>query len=68
MPMMNGPDACREIRKLGYKFPIFGVTGDAEVETFIRAGADGVMLKPVKADALLLRCVRIAARTARFRT
>ena len=57
MPMMNGPDACREIRKLGYKLPIFGVTGDTDVEVFIRAGANGVMLKPVKADALLIRCV-----------
>ena len=33
---------------MGFKYPIFGVTGDAEVEEFIRAGADGVMLKPVK--------------------
>lgn len=56
MPVMNGPDAVVEIRKLGYHFPIFGVTGDEEIETFIRAGADGVMLKPVKSEELLHRC------------
>ena len=55
MPVMTGPDACKEIRQLGYRFPIIGVTGDAEVEQFVRAGADSVMLKPVKSDELLNR-------------
>jgi len=50
MPRMNGPDACVEIRKLGFKFPIYGVTGDAEVELFIRAGADGASLPPPDPD------------------
>jgi len=57
MPVMNGPDAIVEIRKLGYDFPIFGVTGDDDVERFIRAGADGVLLKPVRVEDLLHRYV-----------
>jgi len=32
MPIMSGPNACHEIRQMGYRYPIFGVTGDAEVE------------------------------------
>ena len=77
MPLINGPDATEQIRKLvrppgwavytniqsrqpslptqGYKYPIFGVTGDEDIETFIRAGADGVMLKPVKCNEMLDR-------------
>jgi CheY-like chemotaxis protein len=54
MPKMNGPDAVEEIRKFGYTQPIFGVTGDEDHAAFMRAGADGVMMKPVKGDALLV--------------
>lgn len=49
MIKMNGPEAAREIRKLGYKNPIIGVTGvvgDDSVE-FVKAGADLVLSKPV---------------------
>jgi CheY-like chemotaxis protein len=53
MPKMNGPDAVVEIRKLGFTFPIFGVTGDDDHASFTRAGVDGVMMKPVKADDLV---------------
>ena len=63
MPKMNGPDAIVEIRKLGFKFPIFGITGDANHTSFLRAGADGVMMKPVKADELV-KVIRTALRQA----
>jgi CheY-like chemotaxis protein len=53
MPKMNGPDAVVEIRKLGFKSLILGVTGDEDHAAFMRAGADGVMMKPVKADELV---------------
>ena len=53
MPKMNGPDAIVEIRKLGYKFPIIGVSGDEDQAGFMRAGVDGVMMKPVKGDQLV---------------
>ena len=53
MPKMNGPDAIVEIRKFGFTNPIFGVTGDEDHAPFLRAGADGVMMKPVKGDKLL---------------
>jgi DNA-binding response OmpR family regulator len=61
MPKMNGPDAVLEIRKLGYTFPIFGVTGDEDHAVFMRAGADGVMMKPVRA-AELISTIHIALR------
>ncbi len=53
MPKMNGPDAIIEIRKLGFMAPIFGVTGDDDHAAFMRAGADGVMMKPVQGDELV---------------
>jgi CheY-like chemotaxis protein len=49
MPNMNGPTATEEIRKLGYKGLIFGVTGnflDSDVTFFISRGADAVLSKP----------------------
>ena len=61
MPKMNGPDAVVEIRKLGFKSLILGVTGDADHAAFMRAGADGVMMKPVK-GAELVKAIREALR------
>ena len=63
MPKMNGPDAIVEIRKLGFTFPILGVTGDQDHGSFMRAGADGVMMKPVRA-AELVKAIRTALRNA----
>eukprot|EP01042_Synura_sphagnicola_P036702 gene36702-biopygen19928 len=31
MPNMDGPTATAEIRKMGFKGPIFGVTGNAQL-------------------------------------
>ena len=61
MPKMNGPDAVVEIRKMGFKFPIFGVTGDENHAIFMKAGADGVMMKPVRA-AELVKTIKVALR------
>ena len=56
MPNMDGPTATRAIRALGFKGLIIGVTGNAlpaDVETFMSCGADKVLIKPLRVDALL---------------
>jgi DNA-binding NarL/FixJ family response regulator len=56
MPVLNGLDALREIRKLGLRTKVIVVTGAADVglatEAF-RAGASGYVLKHAAADELL---------------
>ena len=50
MPKMNGPTATKEIRALGYKGPIFGVTGnglESDINLFMSCGADRVHIKPL---------------------
>ena len=50
MPNMNGPDATAAIRGLGVEWPIFGVTGNAmesDQKTFIDAGANRILIKPL---------------------
>lgn len=58
MPIMNGVDATRAIRKGGYTGLIVGVTGDvgeAERQLLLEAGADVVLAKPLsKADLAAL--------------
>ena len=62
MPVMNGPDATRIIREVGYKDLIIGVTGNlaAEcVDKFRSCGADTVLSKPLDMSNLerfLQRC------------
>ena len=49
MPVMDGPTATQMIRGMGYRGPIFGVTGnalDSDVSHFHRCGADHVLPKP----------------------
>jgi DNA-binding NarL/FixJ family response regulator len=46
---------------LGFTLPIFGVTGDEDPAAFMRAGVDGVMMKPVKADELV-KAIKLALR------
>ena len=53
MPVKDGIEATRTIRDMGYRGVILGVTGDAlaeDVETFLQAGADKVVTKPIRAD------------------
>jgi signal transduction histidine kinase/CheY-like chemotaxis protein len=50
MPIMNGPDAAKAMRELGYTGPIFGLTGHAlrdDINHYIRCGADTVFKKPI---------------------
>ena len=55
MPRMNGPLTIVELRKIGYRGPIIGVSGDDEktMKEFLKAGADDVIQKPAKADVLV---------------
>ena len=55
MPVMNGPDASRHIRQLGYKGVIVGVTGNTmqfDIDTFKSNGVDYVLPKPLNMSAL----------------
>jgi signal transduction histidine kinase/ActR/RegA family two-component response regulator len=55
MPIMNGPDATKAIRKLGYGGVVVGVTGNVleeDVEFFQSKGADRVLPKPVNLKSL----------------
>ena len=58
MPNCNGPDATAELRRLGYKGMILGVTGNLlkqDVDHFLAKGADDVLPKPVTV-ALISDC------------
>ena len=49
MPILNGPDTTLALRDLGYKYPIFGLTGNVmqeDVQHFLESGADHVLSKP----------------------
>eukprot|EP01041_Mallomonas_annulata_P009498 gene9498-19732_t len=55
MPRMNGPNAAREIRAMGYKGKIIGLTGNScseDIDNFIMNGADAVLIKPVDTNAI----------------
>ena len=55
MPVMDGPTASKRLRELGYKGIIFGLTGHAlpaDIENYKRNGADRVMVKPLRKEAL----------------
>ena len=58
MPNKDGLQASTELRRLGFMAPIVGVTGNGlpdQVASFIKSGADQVVVKPV--DFLELRKV-----------
>jgi CheY-like chemotaxis protein len=53
---MNGPTATFELRKLGFHFPIIGVTGNvlhSDVMFYKDKGADAVLAKPLSFDLLV---------------
>ena len=71
MPVLNGPGAVMEIRRMGCDSLIVGVTGnvlDEDVKHFISCGANFVLPKPVKFQKLeeiwtdngILECFRDA--------
>jgi len=50
MPKMDGVEAARELRKLGYKHPIFALTANAMIgqkDVFLGSGFDGYISKPI---------------------
>lgn len=56
MPNLNGAEAVRQIRALGYMGKVVGVTGHIDsihTERFVRSGVNRVLVKPVKRDQLL---------------
>ena len=56
MPVLGGMAATSALRRLGFSFPIIGVTGDVMPEErlqFLRAGANEVVPKPVDFAKLL---------------
>lgn len=56
MPNMTGPEASIALRNMGFKGKIIGITGNArdrDIEDFLHAGADKIILKPLKAEAIL---------------
>jgi signal transduction histidine kinase len=51
MPVMNGPEACKAIREMGYAGFVVGVTGNLlpeDIGYFMDCGADYVLPKPFK--------------------
>jgi CheY-like chemotaxis protein len=55
LPYMNGPDAVRQIRQLGYEGLIIGVTGNAvpdDIRDFADSGVNKVMMKPMDVEDL----------------
>ena len=54
MPIMRGRDAVRQVREMGYKGIVIGVTGnvtDEDVDDFVVQGADLVILKPLTVES-----------------
>jgi len=55
MPVLDGIEATKAIRALGWRVPIVAVTGNAlteDTENFLEAGADFLLAKPVQRAAL----------------
>ena len=55
MPVMNGLDATRHIRKLGTEVPIVGLTASyrrCDCKTYADAGMDDCIAKPVRLEFL----------------
>lgn len=68
MPVMNGPQFCRTIKKdvLLRNIPIIMLTGKGEVKDMVKgieSGADDYLVKPFEPDALLARIHMILRRT-----
>ncbi|OQX81099.1 MAG: hypothetical protein B6D61_01105 [Bacteroidetes bacterium 4484_249] len=56
MPVMNGVEATRKIKKINRNIPVIAQTAyalDGDMEKFIKAGCDDYISKPVNNDLLL---------------
>ena len=59
MPQMDGPSAVRQIRQLGFRGRIVGLTGQmqsTEVKYFLQSGVDEVLSKPLDMPRLKAIC------------
>lgn len=68
MPVMTGPEFCKELRKdiLFRHIPVIMLTGKGEVKDMIfgiESGADDYLVKPFEPDTLLARIRMILRRT-----
>jgi signal transduction histidine kinase/CheY-like chemotaxis protein len=53
MPRLEGPKAAREIRNMGYRGRIAGLTGNglqADIDYYVSSGANQVFVKPLDVD------------------
>lgn len=70
MPVMSGPEFCRELRKdiLLSHVPIIMLTGKSDIKdlvTGINSGADDYLIKPFEPESLLAKINMIIKRTVR---
>jgi signal transduction histidine kinase/CheY-like chemotaxis protein len=71
MPNLSGPEAVTQLRAIGFRGIIIGLTGDAnqvEIEKFLDTGADEVLIKPVSYEDMekcLRKCGLIQAADAK---
>ncbi len=62
MPRMDGHEATRRLRAMGFTRPIIGCTGnvmESQVRDFLEAGADHVLSKPVDHEVIVLSLRRV---------
>jgi signal transduction histidine kinase/CheY-like chemotaxis protein len=68
MPLLNGEDAVKAMRKLGFEGFIFGVTGKScpdDLAEFLACGCDEVFTKPLR-SAEITRVIKMASRRANY--
>jgi len=65
LPDLNGPELQTRLNELGFALPIIFLTGYPDINGVVRAikaGAEDVLIKPIKSDELLSAIERAVAR------